>query len=222
MVRNSPARRVPSHGTDLLGTRYAIDFTAVDERRRTSLRRGWRTALGTEPPGTFLGFGRPVLAPASGVVVVVHDGEPDHAARRSPLTLLPYLLSQRERLRQGVGAVAGNHVTIEVAGAGPGGAVAYVAVVHLQRGTVQVREGQRVTEGQALARCGNSGNSTQPHVHVQAMDSTDLRTARGLPIAFRSFRERLPGRRAPIRRALAVPGEGSVVEAEHDRARPVG
>ena len=49
LARNSPARRVPSHGTDLLGERYAIDFIGVDHRRRTADRRDWRTFLPTEP-----------------------------------------------------------------------------------------------------------------------------------------------------------------------------
>ena len=38
MARNSPAKRVPSHGTHLLGTTYAIDFIAVDERGRSAPR----------------------------------------------------------------------------------------------------------------------------------------------------------------------------------------
>lgn len=42
VVQNSPARRVPSHGTDLLGQRYAIDFVGVDDRHRTAPKRDWR------------------------------------------------------------------------------------------------------------------------------------------------------------------------------------
>lgn len=49
LVQNSPARRVPSHGTDMLGQRYAIDFVGVDEKRRSASRRDWRTFLATEP-----------------------------------------------------------------------------------------------------------------------------------------------------------------------------
>lgn len=94
LVQNSPARRVPSHGTDLMGTRYAIDFVGVDERRRTAPVRGWRAALATEPPERFVAWGPPVLAPLDGVVVRTHDGEPDHEARRSGLALVPYALSQ--------------------------------------------------------------------------------------------------------------------------------
>src|SRR5215218_9491384 len=83
LARNSPARRVPSHGTDLLGERYAIDFIGVDHRRRTADRRDWRTYFSTEPAERFFSYGRPILAPADGTVVDVHDSEIDHVGRRS-------------------------------------------------------------------------------------------------------------------------------------------
>ena len=49
LTRNSPTRRVPSHGTHLLASTYAIDFVGVDDRHRTAGRRDWRTLLATEP-----------------------------------------------------------------------------------------------------------------------------------------------------------------------------
>jgi hypothetical protein len=205
LTQNSPARRVPSHGSDLFGESYAIDFVAVDERRRTATRRDWRTVLATEPPERFLGFGRPILAPADGVVVAVHDGEPDHEARRSQLALVPYALSQASRARAGLAAVAGNHVVIELA------AGTYVALVHLKESSVCVDVGDTVVSGQPIGACGNSGNSTQPHLHLQAMDSTDLSVARGLPIVFRSFLQWSRGAREPERVTHAVPVERAVV-----------
>lgn len=206
-VRNSPARRVPSHGTHLLGSTWAIDFVGVDARGRTASSVGWRAVLATEPPEGFVAFGRPVLAPVSGTVVAVHDGEPDHEARRSPLTLARYALGQGGRLQQGVGAIAGNHVLVATRA---GDAV--VAVVHLRAGSVRVGVGQSVVAGEQLGACGNSGNSTQPHVHLQAMDGADLGVARGVPVLFRAFRERPRGRGEPVLRTDAVPAEGSVVE----------
>ncbi|GAA3214661.1 M23 family metallopeptidase [Oerskovia jenensis] len=207
LVQNSPARRVPSHGVDLLGQRYAIDFVGVDSRHRTAAVRDWRTVLATEPPERFVAFGRPVLAPAAGVVVQVHDGEDDHAARRSQVSLVPYALGAAARLRQGVHAVAGNHVTIALPGS-----VALVSVVHLRRGSLLVRVGDEVRVGQPLAECGNSGNSTQPHVHLQVTDSADLTVARGVPITFRDFREWPRGRGEPLDRVTGLPDERSVVE----------
>lgn len=205
-VENSPARRVPSHGTHLFATTYAIDFVAVDEHRRSASTRDWRTWLATEPPARFVGFGVPVLVPAAGTVVGVHDGEPDHEARRSQLALVPYALTQGSRARDGAAGLAGNHVVLRL----PGGA--HVLVAHLRRGSLRVAAGDRVEVGQPLGACGNSGNSTEPHVHLQAMDGPDGRTARGLPVVFQDYLVH-PRSGTPRILGRGVPGEGEVVEA---------
>lgn len=206
LTENSPARRVPSHGSDLLGGRYAIDFVGVDERRRTARRNDWRTAFFTEPVDRFFAFGRPLRAPHAGTVVQVHDGEPDHEARRSQFTLASYALGQAARLREGVAAIAGNYVVIAV------GPTEYVALVHLRKGSLNVAVGDTVASGQFLGECGNSGNSTQPHVHLQVMDSLDLATAHGVPLAFERFREWPPGASQALIRETGIPTEGAVVE----------
>src|SRR5690606_17908560 len=95
LVQNSPADRVPSHGTHLFATTYAIDFVPVDEVGR-SARLGLRGLVRPEPPQAFVGFGRPVLAPSDGVVAAVHDGEPDHDAYRG-LPSVGYALTQGRR-----------------------------------------------------------------------------------------------------------------------------
>lgn len=195
LARNSPARRVPSHGTHLMGTTYAIDLVPVDERGRSAPWR-WRAAVGTEDPRGFVGFGTEVLAPCAGEIVIVHDGETDHEARRSLPTLLPYLLGQAGRLRQGPSAIAGNHVVISQGAGGP-----FVLLAHLQQGSVRVRVGDRVHPGEVVAACGNSGNSTQPHVHLQATDSTDWEFTRGLPIAFATLE------------GPTLPGEAEIITA---------
>jgi Peptidase family M23 len=207
LARNSPARRVPSHGTDLMGGRYAIDFIGVDHRHRTADRRDWRTLLSTEPVERFVAFGRPILAPADGVVVAVHDGEADHEGRRSQLTLVPYALGQPARLRRGPAALAGNHVVLALRNTG-----AFVVLAHLRAGSMRVDVGQEVSSGQHVADCGNSGNSTQPHIHVQVMDSADAATAHGLPMAFRRFREWPRGANRFQVRESGLPAEGAVVE----------
>lgn len=207
LVQNSPARRVPSHGIDVFGQRYAVDFVGVDERHRTAAERDWRTFLATEPPERFVGFGRPLLAPASGTVVDVHDTEPDHDGRRSQLALVPYALGQARRLRQGPAALAGNYMTVSLPGGG-----GFVSLAHLRAGSIRVSPGEEVVAGQHLADCGNSGNSTQPHVHLQVTDSADLFVARGVPLAFRRFREWPPGAGRFLVRDRGMPVEGAVVE----------
>ncbi|AIY00039.1 peptidase M23 [Arthrobacter sp. PAMC 25486] len=216
LVQNSPLRRVPSHGTELLGSSWAIDFVGVDNAHWSAPLRDWRTLLATEPPERFFSFGRAILAPADGVVVAAHDGESDHSARRSQLALVAYMLGQAGRLHQGVAAVAGNYVILELNGTGVlKESGAFVALVHLRAGSLRVGVGETVVAGAQLAECGNSGNSTQPHVHLQAMDSADLSVARGLRVAFQEFREWSRGsRNSPAGKAghTGIPAEGSIVE----------
>ena len=202
MARNSPARKIPSHGTRALGVTYAVDFVGVDARGLPAPRT-WRTVLAVEAPEGFSGFGRPILAPVAGTVVAAHDGEPDHSARRSQLTLVPYVLGQAKRVRKGVAAVAGNHVVIALGPDGP-----FVLLAHLRRGSVRVAPGDAVAVGDQVAECGNSGNSTQPHVHVQVTDSLDWPRATGLPMAFRR-----PGARGGPADSAWMPAECEVVDA---------
>jgi murein DD-endopeptidase MepM/ murein hydrolase activator NlpD len=262
-ARNSPARRVPSHGTDLLASSYAIDFIGVDSRGRSALSRDWRTFLATEPPSRFVGFDRPLLSPGDGTVVTAHDGEPDHAARRSQLALLAYALSQPARLRRGLPAIAGNYVIIALKAPAPDAAkdshldvaedshldvaedshldvaedshldvaedsavdmakdrtvevakdsTVYVALVHLRRASLRVTPGDSVHHGTQLATCGNSGNSTQPHLHIQLMTSPDMSTAQAVPMAFTRFQERPPHSSAFTTRLSAVPTENALLK----------
>ena len=86
----------------------------------------------------------------------------------------------------------------------------YVLLAHLRSGSLRVRAGDRVAVGQELGACGNSGNSTQPHVHVQAMDGPDAHTARGLPMVFLDYRAR--GRNGtPVLVGRGMPAESDVV-----------
>ena len=206
LARNSPARRVPSHGTDMFATTYAMDFVAV-RGRRTATTRDWRTLVSTEPVERFFAFGQPVLAPATGTVVSVHDGEADHVAGRSQLTRVPYALTQAARVRGGAGALAGNHVILELDDRG-----GYVVLAHLRAGSIRVGRGEPVATGAEVAACGNSGNSTQPHVHVQVMDAADPFTARGLPMAFRDYRLWPRRRRSAVVVDRGIPDESEVVE----------
>ena len=78
----------------------------------------------------------------------------------------------------GPGALLGNHVVLDV---GDGN---YAVLAHLKRGSIKVKEGQAVRAGQQLAECGNSGNSSEPHVHFQVMDTPRAAFAAGLPFRF--------------------------------------
>ena len=56
-----------------------------------------------------------------------------------------------------------------------------VALCHLQLGSIRVQVGQQVNAGDPVARCGNSGNSTEPHLHLQVIDRLDVEHAVAVP-----------------------------------------
>lgn len=206
IVENSPARRIPSHGTRAFGASHAIDFVKVHEGR-TARVRDWRTVLAVEPVDRFYAFDQTVTAPVGGRVVSVQDGVCDLVARRSPPARIRYAVTQASRARQGARGLAGNHVVLALGDGGP-----YLVVAHLRCGTVAVRPGEAVVAGQPLGNCGNSGNSTQPHVHVQVMDHVDPFTAAGLPMVFQNYRvHHRDGTREVVR--SGVPETGDIVEA---------
>lgn len=112
-------------------------------------------------------YGVPVLAPAAGVVTVALDGRPD----QTPGALAPDWE-----------VPAGNHVALRLETG------THLVVAHLQPGSVAVEVGEAVAEGQLLGRCGNSGNTSEPHVHLHHQRQDPARVglvAEGLPLSFR-------------------------------------
>lgn len=107
-------------------------------------------------------FGATVHSPCDGAVVRAVDGLPD---------LIPPA-TDREHL-------AGNHVVIACQGVN-------VLLAHLQNGSLTVREGERVSAGRPLGRVGNSGNTSEPHLHVHAVPagSEDVLKGEGVPLLF--------------------------------------
>ncbi|GGK44793.1 M23 family metallopeptidase [Salinarimonas ramus] len=122
----------------LRGQAHAIDFLGLDG---LGLR-----ARGLHPadPTAYAIFGKPVLAPCAGRVVEARDGLPD----------LPPPHRDAENL-------AGNHVLIACEGFD-------VLLAHLQHGSLRVQVGDAVSTGDVIGRVGNSGNTTEPHLHVHA------------------------------------------------------
>ncbi len=207
MVGATPAERIPSHGTDMFGVGYALDFIAVNDKGRTSFKTDWRTFLSSEKPENFYAFGQPVLSPVSGRVVKVHNGEIDHNAYRSLFTLIPYMINQKDRIKESVEAIAGNYVIIKV-----DSSEYFVAIVHLQQDSIVVKDNQVVSVGEVIAKCGNSGNSTQPHIHIQAMTSLDFTSTRGVPLYFEKYLQTRNKENYQEFEGASFPEKGMIVE----------
>lgn len=112
----------------------------------------------------YFAWHQPVIAPADGVVVVATDGIPDNVPNRAA-----------------AGNLYGNVLVIDH------GTEEFTLLGHLRQGSLLVKAGDRVTQGQRLARVGSSGMSTEPHLHFQLMDTGDWRTAHGLPLQLHDF-----------------------------------
>ncbi|WP_214891276.1 M23 family metallopeptidase [Exiguobacterium sp. s142] len=120
---------------------------------------------------SFYAFGERIVTPLDGTVITVVDALPDVHDRNHP---------------------AGNHVVIEHAYG------EYSLLAHLEAGSIAVNVGDRVKTRQLIGRCGNSGNSSEPHLHFQVMDGPDLKSAK-------SIRIRLEGRKRPVRGQIVIP-----------------
>ncbi len=172
---NSPGSKVPSHGVQAWGQTYAVDLIHVPAGDWT-LELGWKPV--SRPPADFVSFGQAVVASADGIVLRTYDRARDHRSRTSWPALLYLLLEASVRELTGPKRILGNYVVIDLADG------TYAAVAHLRQGSVCVQPGQRVSAGQQVGECGNSGNSTEPHVHFQLMDHPQAALAAGLPFRF--------------------------------------
>lgn len=199
---NSPADRVPSHGTHELGQTYAIDLVHVpDQRREWRPLHRWPLAM---RPETFPAFGREITAPADGVVVQAGGRQRDHWSRNSWPAMI-YLMVEGMLFRQVLSLltlsagrfIIGNSVVLDL------GDGVYAVFAHLRRGSVRVAKGDRVRAGDVLGEVGNSGNSSEPHLHFHLMDRPGPLAATGLPFAFPyesggETRTGVPGGRRPF------------------------
>lgn len=177
---NSPATKVPSHGIHSYGQTYAIDILAAPEPdTRPPFAMVWPLVRGNS---RYPAFGAPVLAVADATVVHVLNGRRDHLTRTS-LPALAWMMLAEAPAREAAGAswIVGNHVVLDL------GDGTYAMYAHLKQGSVTVAVGDRVRAGQRIAECGNTGNSTESHVHFQLMDGPDLDTARGIPFTWRGI-----------------------------------
>src|SRR5262249_49328921 len=115
-------------------------------------------------------YGADVLAVAGGTVIDAKDGVPENDPT-----------SDKKAVPIDLETVGGNHILVKL----PSGAAVFYA--HLQPGSIKVRIGDRVREGEAIGRIGNSGQADAPHLHLHITDRPSALAAEGLPLVFRSF-----------------------------------
>jgi murein DD-endopeptidase MepM/ murein hydrolase activator NlpD len=138
--------------------RWAYDLLVT---RDGSTHRGDGTRL-----EDYYCYDLPVLAPADGTVLQVVDRDPD---------MPPGQLG-------GGTDPGGNYIVLQVAEG------EYLFLCHLKPGSITVKTGDRVTRGQPIARVGNSGNTSEPHLHIHLQDSPESGWGEGIPMPFHRYR----------------------------------
>ena len=170
---NSPATKVPSHGVRTLRQAFAIDIVHPSDRS-SMLRPGW--GILQPRPEEYSSFGADVLAVRDGRVVHAHTGRRDHRARTTwPAIIFMLTIEAICRELGGPKFVMGNHVVIDH------GDGSFAAYAHLRHGSVDIEPGMSIAVGQKIGEVGNTGNTSEPHLHFQLMDRERPAHAAGLP-----------------------------------------
>ncbi len=149
------------NGRVYVAQRFAVDWEQLDAQGR--IYSGPRETL-----QSYTIFGAPVLAVASAFVVSVTDGLPEQTPGKFPDHIA-------------LDAADGNSVMLDL------GQSRYALYAHLQPGSVRVRRGERVKQGQVIGLVGNSGNSVAPHLHFQVNDRPSSLASNGLPYEIDRF-----------------------------------
>lgn len=129
------------------------------------IRREGSTHAGTgEENADYWCEGAPILAPAAGTVVRAVDDVPEN---------VPGQMNADQKL--------GNYVVIDH------GNGEYSLFTHLQTGSVAVERGDRVEPGARVGACGNSGNSSESHLHYQLQTGPDFFESESVPAPFHDY-----------------------------------
>ena len=181
---STPGTKIPSHGTDMLGQRYAYDFMMVDWTKNKKPFKGsnWKYYLLGMPLSQWYGWGQNVYAPCNGRIVVAKDGIKERQRLHILTDLLVVLKNGLlfDPKKSDLHRVVGNYIIMQIENA-------YACFVHFQTGSICVTEGQEVDAGELIGRVGHSGNSTAPHLHFHLMDNADPLSAKGVPCAFKRY-----------------------------------
>ncbi|MEX0891744.1 MAG: peptidoglycan DD-metalloendopeptidase family protein [Gemmatimonadota bacterium] len=137
--------------------RFAYDLLVVEDGRSS-----YGGVDGTNED--YFCFGRIIVAPGAGVVATAVDGIPDN---------IPGEMNNEAPL--------GNHTVIDH------GRDEYSFLAHFRNGSLRVSPGERVSAGTVLGECGNSGRSSEPHLHYHMQNTALFGRGEGLPTQFNDY-----------------------------------
>lgn len=143
--------------------RYAIDFLKTD--KNSSSFKG-----DEHKNSSYYAYDQDVLAVANSKVVAIRDDIPENTPRSGKFAIH---LDQKN--------MGGNYIILDL------GNGKFAGYAHLIPGSLKVKVGDMVTAGQVIAKLGNSGHSTEPHLHFHIMNKPSMLVSNGLPYGFDHF-----------------------------------
>jgi len=153
-------------GHPWLAQRYAIDWVQI--QTVDGVRTTWK---GPERNNfSYFCYDQPIYSVAAGKVVDTADGLPENVPHSGTFA---YPIDFNN--------VAGNQVVIEIA------PHRYVLYAHMRPGTVRVKVGQAVGGGDVIGHVGNTGSSSEPHLHMHIDSQPVFLAGNGVPFEFTSF-----------------------------------
>jgi murein DD-endopeptidase MepM/ murein hydrolase activator NlpD len=176
---NTSSHRRSIHTAD--GTLHAPQRFAVDLVRTD--QSGARFTGSPAVNANYTAYGSPVVAVGGGVVVAVRDGIPENTPGLCPDRGNDPTCCVKAAVPITADTLAGNYVLV---GLDSG---AHATYAHLVPGSIEVTVGERVTGGQTLGRVGNSGHSSEPHLHFHLCDGPSVMGCGGVPFHFARFVE---------------------------------
>lgn len=148
-----------SHSWDIITQRFAYDFVIIDAQEKSFKEEPNRIE-------NYYCYNQPILASQKGVVIDIRNNVRDYQK------VGDYSVDWKTR------HIAGNYITIKHDNE------EFSFYAHLKRNSMKVKKGDVVKEGQYIANCGNSGNSTEPHLHFQLMNRRNFFFGKSLKIKF--------------------------------------
>lgn len=158
-VANGGVDKNFSHSWAIWPQRYAYDFLIIDEESKTYIKDNKNLS-------DYYCHGKNILAPAEGQVVKIMDKYPESNVFGDGTVECK------------AGDIRGNYIVIRHSDK------EYSTIAHIMTNSILVKPGQKVTRGQVIAKCGNSGNTSEPHIHFQINDGKGFFYCAGLPIKF--------------------------------------
>jgi hypothetical protein len=159
------------NGHAWLAQRFAIDW--VQYKTVDGVRTTWK---GLEDVNeSYFCYSQPIYSVADGKAIDMADGLPEN---------VPH--SGKYAITIDADNAAGNHVVVEIA------PQRYVLYAHMRPGTVRVKIGDNVHTGEILGLIGNTGSSTEPHLHMHIDDQPSFLAGNGVPYEFTQGEESGP------------------------------